>query len=144
MSSISETFLIQLNKKSEYHGFWQDFIKYCKDFEVPDKNYFVESLPILFEKIKNDGASYSIYESLRKYASEKPGEAIEILKLIEQKGTPESLEFIACILGGLSQAETKYPIVNKILSLINSSDENEISSGIIISLAPSILFICLL
>ena len=130
MSSISETFLIQLNKKSEYHGFWQDFIKYCKDFEVPDKNYFVESLPILFEKIKNDGASYSIYESLRKYASEKPGEAIEILKLIEQKGTPESLEFIACILGGLSQAETKYPIVNKILSLINSSDENEISSGI--------------
>ena len=74
-------FLKQLNSKPQYNGFWQDFNQYCNNFEIPDKNYFVESLPILYKKIKGDGASYYIYQTLRKFAKEKPEEAIEVLQL---------------------------------------------------------------
>ena len=130
MSSKAKEFLTQLNKNSEYNGFWQDFHKYCKEFEVPNKEYFVESLPILFEKIKNDGASYSIYEALRNYASEKPKEAIEVLELIRQKGTLETLNFIASIFGGLSKSKTTYPFKEEILFLIKSLDENEVKAGL--------------
>lgn len=127
---MKNTFLKRLKEDPEYFEFWQDFHKYCKDFSVPNKKEFVESLPLVFNRIKNDGASYSIYESLRKFASEKPSEAVEILEMIEKKGTMETLEFSASILGGLSQSETNYPFKDKILSLINSSDENEIHTGI--------------
>ncbi len=130
MSNIASTFLKLLNKNPQNYQFWQNYHKYCKDFDIPNKENFVESLPLLFNRIKNDGASYAIYESLRKFASQKPKEAIQVLELIEEKGTLETLEFSAAILGGLSQSEINYPIADKILSFINSSNENEIHSGI--------------
>jgi hypothetical protein len=130
MTNKAETFLKQLNEKPKYNRFWQDYNKYCNNLEIPDKNYFVESLPILYEKIKNDGASYYIYESLRKFASEKSEEAIEVLELAKKKGTLETLSFIASILGGLSQSKTKYPFKDETLSLIKSDDTNEINAGV--------------
>jgi hypothetical protein len=84
----------------------------------------------LFEKIKNDGASYSIYEALRKFASEKPKEAIEVLELIKKEGTFKTLNFTDSILGGLSQSDTNYPYKDEIFSLIKSSNENEINIGV--------------
>lgn len=130
MNSIVKTFLERINENSEYYEFWQDFTKYCKDFEIPNKEYFVDSLPIIFDKINNNGAGYNIYEALRKFALEKPEEAIEIFELIKQKGTLETLNFIGSILGGLSESETNYPFKDEILSLIKSTDENEINSGV--------------
>jgi len=130
MESITKTFLKRLNQDPKYYGFWGDFRKYCNDFDILNKEYFVESLPLMFNRIKNDGASYTIYESLKKYAFNKPKEAIEVLELIEKKGTLEALEFSSSILVGLSQSKMDYLIKDKILSFINSSDENRINSGI--------------
>ena len=130
MDNKAKTFLKQLNENSDYYEFWQDFHRYCQEFEIPNKEYFVESLPILFEKIKNDGASYSIYEALRKFASEKPKEAIEVLELIKKEGTFKTLNFTDSILGGLSQSDTNYPYKDEIFSLIKSSNENEINIGV--------------
>jgi len=130
MGNITHTFFKRLKEDPEYFEFWQDYQKYCKNFNIPCKEEFVESLPLLFNRIKNDMESHSIYESLRKFASERPKEAIEVLDLIGQKGTMETLEFVATILCGLSQSEINYPIKEKTLRLINSSDENEINSGI--------------
>ncbi len=130
MDSIATTFLKRLHQDPEYYEFWEDFKKYCNNFEVFNKEYFVESLPLLYNRIQNDGAGYSIYESIRKFAEQKPNEAIKVLELIEQKNTKETLEFSHSILGGLYQGETDYPITNKILSLINSADDNQINTGI--------------
>lgn len=127
---MENTFLKRLNEDSEDYEFWQDYHKYCKDFEIPDKKYFVESLPLLFERIKNDGASYSIHESLRKFALKKPEEAIMVLELILKKRTLETLYFIPSIFGGLSQSNFNFPFKDKILYLIKSADENEINSGV--------------
>lgn len=63
--SSFNNFLKRLKENSEYYDFWQDFHKFCNNFEIPDKKEFVESLPILFERIKNDMSSYSIYEALK-------------------------------------------------------------------------------
>tara|TARA_R110002049_G_scaffold174746_1_gene341941 strand:- start:271 stop:483 length:213 start_codon:yes stop_codon:yes gene_type:complete len=52
MSDKAKKFLAQLNSNPKYNGFWQDFNQYCNNFEVPDKNYFVESLPLLYKKKK--------------------------------------------------------------------------------------------
>jgi len=127
---MENTFLQHLNEDSEYHEFWQDFREYCNNLDIPNKKEFVESLPLLFNKIKNDGLSYKIYESLRKFATENPEDAIEILELIEQKGILETLNFSPSIIGGLSEGKSNYPFKEKILSLINSSYENEVYIGV--------------
>ncbi|WP_299664766.1 hypothetical protein [uncultured Polaribacter sp.] len=130
MSNKAKEFLTQLNSNPKYNGFWQDFNQYCNNFEIPDKNYFVESLPLLYKKIKDDGASYYIYQALRKFAIEKPEEAIKVLQIIDVKPTLENLNFIPSILGGLSESKTSYPYKDKILSLIESVAEYKINSGV--------------
>ena len=130
MSDKAKKFLAKLNSNPKYNGFWQDFNQYCNNFEVPDKNYFVESLPLLYKKIKDDGASYYIYQALRKFAIEKPEEAIEVLQIIEIKPTLENLNFIPSILGGLSESKITYPYKDKILSMIESVAEYKINSGV--------------
>ena len=127
---MSNLFLKRLKNDSEYFEFWQDFHEYCKDFDIPDKKEFLELLPLISDRIKNDMAGYSIYESLRKFASKKPNDAIDVLRMIEAEGNPEIFEFSTAILGGLSQSKTDYPYQDKILSLINSSSEDETHLGI--------------
>ncbi|WNH11995.1 hypothetical protein [Thalassobellus suaedae] len=130
MKNKENIFLKRLNENPDYHEFWQDFHVYCKNFEIQDKEYFVETLPLLYNRIKNDMANYAIYDAIRKFALEKPDEAIVILEMIEQKGTLETLDFSASIFGGLSQSKTNYPYKDKILSFIMSSDEYTVHSGI--------------
>lgn len=130
MSIIAKTFLERLNENPDYFEFWQDFHEFCKDIKVEDKKYFVNSLPIIFKKIKNDGAGYAIYQGLRKFAVEKPLEAIQIIELIEQKNNIEYLNFISSLLGGLSQSKSNYPYKDKILALIKSEDEDKINNGV--------------
>src|SRR5690606_32997713 len=120
----------RLNENPDYFEFWQDFHEFCKHIEVNDKEYFVNSLPIIFKKIKNDGAGYVIYQGLRKLAVEKPSEAIQIIELIEQKNNIEYLNFISSMLGGLSQSKSKYNYKDKILTLIKSEEEAKINSGV--------------
>lgn len=127
---MSNLLLKRLKDNPEYFEFWQDFHEFCKDFEIPDKKVFVKLLPLISNRIKNDMAGYSIYESLRKFTSEKPNDAIEILHMIEDEGNPEIFEFSTAIFGGLSQSKTDYPYQDKILSLINSSSEDETHLGI--------------
>ncbi|WP_299429871.1 hypothetical protein [uncultured Maribacter sp.] len=123
-------FLKRLKENPEYFEFWQDFHAYCRDFDIPDKKEFIELLPLISNRIKNDIASYSIYESLRKYTCKKPEDAIEILHMIEEEGNPGIFEFNTAIFGGLSESKTDYPYQDKILSLINSSSEDETHLGI--------------
>lgn len=130
MSNESNNFLKELNENRKYKRFWQDFNHYCKNFTIPNKSYFVKSLPILYKRIKGDFASYHIYEALRKFSCENPEEAIEVLNLIQEKQTSETLNFLASILSGLSKSETNYPFKDKILSLIKSNDKNEIEVGV--------------
>jgi len=127
---VSNLLLKRLKKNPEYFEFWQDFHEYCKEFDIPNKKTFVELLPLISNRIKNDMAGYSIYESLRKFTSEKPNDAIEVLHMIEEDGNPEIFEFSTAILGGLSQSKTDYPYQDKILSLIKSSNEDETHLGI--------------
>lgn len=128
--SNDKSFLVRLNENPDYFEFWQDFHEFCKDIKFKDRVYFVNSLPIIFKKIKNDGAGYAIYQGLRKFAVEKPSEAIHIIELIEQKNNIESLNFISSLLGGLSQSKSNYPYKNKILELVKSEDEDKINSGV--------------
>lgn len=130
MSISDKSFLERLNENPDYFEFWQDFHEFCKHIEVNDKEYFVNSLPIIFKKIKNDGAGYVIYQGLRKLAVEKPSEAIQIIELIEQKNNIEYLNFISSMLGGLSQSKSKYNYKDKILTLIKSEEEAKINSGV--------------
>lgn len=124
-------FLKKLNRDgSQDYYFWEDFNYYCENFEIPDKELFVDSLPNLYDRIKGDGASYTIFQALRNFASEQPEEAIEVLDLIEKNDDYQGLSFIASLLGGLYKSETDYPIFDKIITLLNSSDENKILSGV--------------
>ncbi|MDX1829304.1 MAG: hypothetical protein R3342_07135 [Lutibacter sp.] len=130
MSISDKSFLERLNENPDYFEFWQDFHEFCKDIKINDKEYFVNSLPIIFKKIKNDGAGYAIYQGLRKLAVEKPSEAIQIIELIEEKNNNEYLNFISSLLGGLSQSKSKYTYKDKILTLIKSEEEAKINSGV--------------
>lgn len=123
-------FLDRLKEDPEYFEFWQDFREYCKDISIPDKEKFVHTLPIIYNRIVNDGASYSIYQGLKNFAIKNPIDAADILALIEKDGTKQTLEFSASIINGLSQSKTKYPFEEKILEFINSDDTNRIYSGI--------------
>ncbi|WP_282081267.1 hypothetical protein [Aquimarina algiphila] len=126
---MTNKFLKQLKEDPDYFEFWQDLREYCKNLEIPDKEEFVDSLPILFKRIENNRAGYEIYQGLNKYAAEKPQEAIELLGLIEKKNTKEALSFSASILSGLSKSKTTYDYQKKILDFIDSKGENKISSG---------------
>lgn len=123
-------FLKQLKEDPEYFEFWQDLREYCKDLDIPDKEEFVDSLPILFKRIENNVAGYKIYQELNKYAAEKPQEAVELLGLIEKKNTKETLSFSASILSGLSKSKTTFDYQKKILDFIESKDGNKISLGV--------------
>ncbi|WP_299322973.1 hypothetical protein [uncultured Maribacter sp.] len=123
-------FLKQLKEDPDYFEFWQDLREYCEDLDIPNKKEFVESLPILFRRIENDGAGYYIYQGLNKYAEAKPQEAVELLSLIEKKNTKETLSFSASILSGLSKSKTTFDYQKEILDFIDSKDENKISSGV--------------
>ena len=127
---MSKSFLKRLKANPEYFEFWEDLHDYCKDLHIPNKQEFVDTLPILYKRIKNDGAGHDIFQGLNKFAIEKPEDAIDILARIEKKGTREVLEFSASILSGLSQSETTYSYENKILEFVKSKDENKIYSGI--------------
>lgn len=127
---MSNLFLKRLRDDPEYFEFWQDLREYCKDLDIPNKKEFVDTLPILFKRIENDGAGYYIYEGLSKFATKKPNDAIDVLTIIEEKGTKETLAFSASILSGLSRSTTNYPYKEKIIEFIDSPDENKIYSGI--------------
>ncbi len=127
---MSNSFLKRLKADPEYFEFWQDLSEYCKDLKIPDKKEFVNSLPILFKRIENDGAGYSIYEALSKFATKNSNDAIDILAMIEKEGTRETLEFSASILSGLSRSKTNYLYKEKTLEFINSPNENKIYSGV--------------
>ena len=127
---MSNSFLKRLKADPEYFEFWQDLDEYCKDLKIPSKKEFVDSLPILFKRIENDGASYSIYQALSKFTANNPKDAIEILSMIEKEGTKETLEFSASILSGLSLSKTSFLYKEKIIEFVNSTDETKIYSGV--------------
>lgn len=130
MSKRNTFFLKRINENPDYFEFWEDFHEFCKDIEVNSEEYFVNSLPIIFKKIKNDGAGYAIYQGLRKYAVKNPEGAIKMIDLIEQKNNIEYLNFISSLLGGLSQSKSNYSYKDKILTLIKSKEEAKINSGV--------------
>ncbi len=127
---MSNSFLKKLKENPEYFEFWQDLRVYCENLKIPDKEEFIYCLPILYKRIKNDGAGYYIYEALSKFAEKTPNDAIDLLKRIEEQGTKETLEFSASILSGLSRSKTDYLYKEKILEFINSQDQNKIYSGV--------------
>lgn len=127
---ICKTFQEKIKSNPNYNRFWMDYHIYCKNFKIDDIELFVESLPILYDKIKNDGASYQIYEALRKFTIQESNKGIELLKLIQNAGDLRVLSFVPSILGGLSQSEKNYPFKEDILSLIKSDNDNEICAGV--------------
>ncbi|WBL24278.1 hypothetical protein [Zunongwangia sp. HGR-M22] len=127
---MSNEFLNKLKKNPEYYEFWEDLIEYSKDLDITNKEQFVETLPILYKRIQNDGAGYDIYEGLHKYATKSPNDAVELLELIESTQKKEVLAFSASILSGLSKSETTFDFKEKILEYIASNNTAKVSSGI--------------
>lgn len=127
---MSDKFLKRLQEDPEYFEFWQDLREYSKNLDIPDKMEFVETLPILFKKIENDGAGYYIYEGLNRYAEKKPKDGVDLLRLIEKKSTKETLSFSASLLSGLSKSKTSFDYKKKILEFLGSKDVNKISAGV--------------
>lgn len=127
---MSDVFLKRLNDDPEYFEFWEDLREYCKDLNIPDKKEFVDTIPILYKRIENDGAGYYIYEGLRNFAEKKPQEAIELLNMLEEKGIKETLVFTPSILSGISKAQTDYVFEEKVLEYLKSNNEDKVFSGI--------------
>ncbi len=127
---MSDVFLKRLNEDPEYFEFWQDLREYCKDLNIPDKKEFVDTLPILYKRIENDGAGYYIYEGLRSFAEKRPKEAIEILSMLEERGARETLVFTPSILSGLSKAKIEYSFEAKVLEYLESDNDDLVFSGI--------------
>ena len=127
---MSNKFLKRLQEDPEYFEFWQDLREYSKDLDIPNKMEFVETLPILFKKIENDGAGYYIQEGLNKYAEKKPKDGVDLLRLIEKKSTKETLSFSASLLSGLSKSKTSFDYKKTILQFLGSKDVNKISAGV--------------
>lgn len=130
MSRIAHTFLEKLNENPDYTGFWQDYRKYCKDFEITDNEMFVDSLPLLYGKLKNDVSSHVIYEAFKKYAYDNPTNAILIINILLEKATLFTLEYLHSFLVGLYDTKTNYPVKDKILKMIGSDNDDEINSGV--------------
>lgn len=129
MITISK-FLNCLKTDTNYLDFWRDYHNLCKNFNVDDKEEFIELLPLLLNKMDGDLAVYRIHQSLREYAKKDPNSAIEILNILNSQKTIELLEFKSSILSGLSRSSTKYPFEKEILSLLNSIKDEEVYCGI--------------
>jgi hypothetical protein len=125
-----KTFLKRLNENPEYFEFWQDLDRYCQDLEIPDKQEFIDAMPLLYKRIENDGAGHTLYEGLRKFSEKKPNEAIDLLRLIEQRDIRETLIFSPSILNGLSRVKSDFDFESKILGYLKSDNEHRVYSGI--------------
>ena len=127
---MSDVFLKRLNDDPMYFEFWDDLREYCMDLNIPDKKEFVNMLPTLYKRIKNDVEDYYIYEGLKNFAEEKPLEAIEVLNMLEQNEIKETLIFAPSILNGLSRAQIDYAYEDKVLEYLKSDNEHKVFSGI--------------
>jgi hypothetical protein len=127
---MADLFLKRLKEDPDYFEFWQDLRTYSKDLKIPDKNEFVEVLPILYPRIENDGAGYYIFEGLRSFAEREPTEAIELLNLLEDKATKETLMFTSSLFSGLSKSKTDFDFLARILNYLESPNEHQVFAGI--------------
>lgn len=128
--SFVKKFFERIKKDTDYYSFWQDLLKFCKSFKIPDEEEFVSLLPIFYRKFQNDAGGISFYNSLTNFSEKNPANAIRIWEIIEADKTKETLEFGASILIGISKANTNYPVEYIIRDLLQAPNEIENNTGV--------------
>ncbi|WP_421803949.1 hypothetical protein [Flagellimonas sp.] len=127
---MAKNILKRLKENPDYFEFWQDLRVYCQDLEIPDQKEFIDALPLLYKRIETDGAGFELYKGLRKFAENKPMEAIDLISLIEEKDSKETLVFAPSLLSGLSRATPDFDFESKILAYLKSREGHRVFAGI--------------